>query len=110
MRHTQTGEARHGQEGCIGLAFFQLAHPGGDIAPEGDDLQIGPQRQRLCFPPQGGGAEPGAFGQFLNGLCRLREETIARIFPLREGNKLLARWQHGWHVFQAVNSNVEFSA
>jgi hypothetical protein len=76
---SKPAQAGHREEGGVGLAFLQLAHPGLHIAAEGDDLKVRPQGEGLRFAPQGGRAQTGALRQLAQGFGAVRDEAVARM-------------------------------
>ena len=60
---SEPAQARHGEKGRVDLAALELPEAGSDIAAQERDPEIRPQPPDLGLPPQGGGADDGAFRQ-----------------------------------------------
>ena len=106
----ETAKAGHGEEGGIGLAFFELAHAGLHVAAEGDDLKVRTQGEGLSFAAQRSRAETGALRQVAQRGGGLRDKPVTRIFAFREGDEDLAGRQKGGDVLQAVHRDIDVAA
>ena len=109
MRHAEPRQAGHGEICRIREAILQLAHARCHIPPERHDLHVRPQRQRLGLPPQRGRTDLGAFRQVCQSFGMRRQETLTRIFALREGSEYLARRQNSRHILETVHGDIDIA-
>ena len=86
-----------------GLQLFQA---GVHVAPQGDDLQVGPPVQELHPAPQAAGADAPARRDFRQAGVAGGDEGVAIVFPGRHRPQHQPRGDLRRHVLEAVHRQI----
>ena len=102
----QALEAGRGQHDAGVLAFVELAQAGVEVAAQGFDAQVGPQRLQQHGAAQAGGAHHGALRQVLQAGMAGRDPGVARVFALHHAGQCEALGQLHGHVLERMHGDV----
>src|SRR3990172_7022522 len=106
LGHTQSDEPGAGENHRVPARLAELAKPGGDVASQFDDPEIGTSRQDLRTPPQAYRRQGTVARQGLKRTSLASDEHVARIESLGDRRQDQAGRQLGGEVFHAVDGEV----
>ncbi len=102
-------EAGEREQRRIDLAGIELAQPRLHIAAERYDAEVGPQPLHQRLPPQRGGADHRARGQFPKRLRLAADEDVAGIFARQHRRDDETIRQYRRHVLGGMHGDVDLA-
>jgi hypothetical protein len=105
--HAEARQAGHGEEGRVGDAFVEFAHPGLDVAAEFDEMQVGAAQRELGAAAEGGGADGCALGEVGDRGKSGGDEGIANVGAGEVAVEDQALGLLGRHVLHRMDGDVD---
>ncbi len=104
----QAAQARGGQDDGVQSFAVELAQPRVDVAPDGDDLEVGAKIAQLGLPAQRTRAHPGALWQCFQRRERaLGDQGVAGILATRNRPQREPLGKLGGEILQAVHGQID---
>ena len=105
----QSRERGGGDDNGVEFARFHLRQARVDVAPDGDDLHVGPQEAQLCGATHAARADARARSQLRQRRLAAAHQRVAGVFAARDGGQGEAVGVSRRQVLEAVDGDVDFA-
>ena len=109
IRHPQAMQARRGQYGAVAFLAGGLAEAGIDVAPDGNDFQIGAEFGNLRGAAGAAGADARAGGVVGQCPAQVGHQGVARVGARRHRSDGHARRQGGRQILKTMHRQINIA-